>query len=228
MREFPLAEILQFVSLGSRSGTLEIVRRDQVHGIIFTSGTITGLTARGWTLTQELRESQLLPQDILTGLITANSSVQDLRAAILTSGHMTADEWNAFVSRQVERLLYALFDARDGTFSFHKSAPADGNWLPVRISADRAVLEGTRWSETWSRGRDIVPTRESRFARTLAPPKATVRLSPTHWRVYVATERDGSLPVLAMRSVLTEVDVLEGLQVLVKSGLVQRVDGDRA
>ena len=52
---------------GSRSGILEIVRRDGVYGVIFTSGTITGLTADGWTLANELRESQLLPDNILTG-----------------------------------------------------------------------------------------------------------------------------------------------------------------
>lgn len=123
MREFPLAEILQFISLGSRSGVLEIVRREGVYGIIFTSGTITGLTSDGWTLANELRESQLLPDNVLTGLLAVNNNIQDLRAAILTGGYMTADEWTAFVSRQVERLLYSLFDVRDGKFRFRQSAP---------------------------------------------------------------------------------------------------------
>ncbi|MEA2597711.1 MAG: hypothetical protein QOF01_4180, partial [Thermomicrobiales bacterium] len=158
MREFPLAEILQFISLGSRTGVLEIVRRDSVYGIIFTAGTITGLTADGWTLAQELRDSSLLPSEVLTGLLSVNSTIQDLRAAILTGGYMTADEWTAFVSRQVERLLYSLFDVRDGRFRFRQSATTDGQWLPVRVSADRAVLEGTRWSETWARTAEAVPS----------------------------------------------------------------------
>jgi Domain of unknown function (DUF4388) len=224
MREFPLAEILQFISLGSRSGVLEIVRRDGVYGVIFTAGTITGLTADGWTLAQELRDSNLLPSDVLTGLLSVNTTIQDLRAAILTGGYMTADEWTAFVSRQVERLLYSLFDVRDGRFRFRQSATADGQWLPVRVSADRAVLEGTRWSETWSRAADAIPSRQSRFQRTGTGPRQSIRMSPTQWRVYVACSEPGNLMQLSARSVLAEVEVIESLQFLMSCGLIRRSD----
>jgi hypothetical protein len=223
MREFPLAEILQFISLGSRTGVLEIVRRDGVYGVIFTAGTITGLTADGWSLAQELRDSNLLPTEILTGLLSVNTTIQDLRAAILTGGYMTADEWTAFVSRQVERLLYSLFDVRDGRFRFRQTANSEGQWLPVRVSADRAVLEGTRWSETWARAADSVPSRQSRFERTGSVPRQAIRISPTQWRVYVANAEPGNLMQLAARSVLSEVEVIESLQYLMSCGLVRRV-----
>ena len=228
MREFPLAEILQFISLGSRSGVLEILRRDGVYGIIFTSGTITGLTADGWTLAQELRDSQLLPDAILTGLLAINASIQDLRAAILTGGYMTAEEWTAFVSRQVERLLYSLFDVRDGKFRFRQSAPTEGQWLPVRVSSDPPVLEGTRRSETWSRPADTIPSRQSRFERSATTPRLPIRVSPTQWRVYVSTSEPGSLVQIASRSVLAEVDVIESLQYLMTNGIVRRVQESAA
>lgn len=224
MRESPLSEILQFISLGSRSGTLEIVRRGGVHGIIFTAGTITGLTSDGWSLAQQLRDAQLLPSNVLTDLLAADANVSSLRAAVLTGGYMTADECTAFVSRQVERLLYALFDVREGTFKFRQAAPPAGEWLPVRVAADRAVLEGTRWSESWGRASETIPSRRSRFARTHRTPCGPVSLSPTQWRVFVATETIGSLPLIAARSVLAEVDVIESLQTLMEIGLVQRVD----
>jgi hypothetical protein len=224
MREFPLAEILQFISLGSRTGVLEIVRRDGVYGVIFTAGTITGLTADGWTLAQELRDSHLLPPEVLTGLLSVNTTIQDLRAAILTGGYMTADEWTAFVSRQVERLLYSLFDVRDGRFRFRQTGTTDGQWLPVRVSADRAVLEGTRWSETWARAADTIPSRQTRFERTGSVPRQSVRVSPTQWRVYVASAEPGNLMQLAARSVLAEVEVIESLQFLMSCGLLRRAE----
>ncbi|HRA47343.1 MAG TPA: DUF4388 domain-containing protein [Thermomicrobiales bacterium] len=224
MREFPLAEILQFISLGSRSGILEIVRREGVYGIVFTSGTITGLTSDGWTLANELRESQLLPHNVLTGLLAVNTNIQDLRAAILTGGYMTADEWTAFVSRQVERLLYSLFDVRDGKFRFRQSAPPEGQWLPVRVSADRAVLEGTRWSEAWARAVEAIPSRQSRFVRNNRAPRSNVRLSPTQWRVIVSTGEAGTLTQVAARAILSEVDVIESLQYLLDINLVNRLE----
>ena len=224
MREFPLAEILQFISLGSRSGVLEIVRREGVYGIIFTSGTITGLTSDGWTLANELRDSQLLPDNVLTGLLAVNTNIQDLRAAILTGGYMTADEWTAFVSRQVERLLYSLFDVRDGKFRFRQSAPAEGQWLPVRVSADRAVLEGTRWSEAWGRAVEAIPSRQSRFTRSHRIPRSNVRISPTQWRVFVSTAEPGTLTQIAASAILSEVDVIESLQYLLDLNLINRLD----
>ena len=192
--------------------------------MIFTSGTITGLTADGWTLANELRESQLLPENVLTGLLAVNNNIQDLRAAILTGGYMTADEWTAFVSRQVERLLYALFDVRDGKFRFRQSAPPEGQWLPVRVSADRAVLEGTRWSEAWARASEAIPSRQSRFARTGRVPRSNIRVTPTQWRVFVSTGEPGTLNQIAARAILSEVDVIESLQYLLDLNLVSRLE----
>ena len=155
LREFPLSEIPQFISLGSRTGILDILRRDGAYGVGFTGGIITGLTADGWTLADELRDSGLIPPDALPGLIAKQDDSQELRASILTNGHMTAEEWTVFVARQVERLLYTLFDVREGTFRFRQGATEGRPWLPIRVSADRAVLEGTRWSETWARAIDL-------------------------------------------------------------------------
>ena len=137
---------------------------------------------------------------------------------------MTADEWTAFVSRQVERLLYSLFDVRDGKFRFRQSAPPEGQWLPVRVSADRAVLEGTRWSEAWARASEVIPSRQSRFARTGRVPRSNIRVTPTQWRVFVSTSEPGTLNQIAARSILSEVDVIESLQYLLDLNLVARLD----
>jgi hypothetical protein len=222
LREFPLAEILQFVSLGSRSGVLDIIRRDRVYGIVFTAGAITGLSADGWTLAQELRESGLLPSEDLSSILASNSDTQELQRAVLAEGYLTDEEWAAFVERQVERLLYTLFDAHDGKFRFRQGAIVTQGLLPVRVPADRAVLEGTRWSETWARAVDLIPSRQSRFERTRHTPESALKVTPTSWRVYVAASEPGNLMQLAARSVLSEVAVIESLQSLISAGLIGR------
>ncbi len=74
MRGVPLAGLPQLISLGSRSGMLEIIRREAVHRIIFTGGTITGLTSDGWTVAQELRDAPLLPPEVLTSRLAVHAS----------------------------------------------------------------------------------------------------------------------------------------------------------
>jgi hypothetical protein len=222
LREFPLAEILQFVSLGSRTGVLDIIRRDRVYGIVFTAGSITGLSADGWSLGQELRDSGLLPPEKLSSLLANDAGTRELQSAVLTQGLMTEGEWTAFVVRQIERLLYSLFDARDGKFRFRQQAIVTHGLLPVRVTADQAVLEGTRWSETWARAAELIPSRLSRFEHSKKTPSGPVKISPTHWRVYVASSESGNLMQLAARSVLSEVETIESLSALIQVGVVRR------
>lgn len=85
------------------------------------------------------------------------------------------------------------------------------------------MLEGTRWSETWSRAAVTIPSRQSRFERAGTLPRQPLRVSPTQWRVYVATSEPGSIVQIAARSILAEVDVIESLQYLMSHGLVRRV-----
>lgn len=222
LREFPLAEILQFVSLGSRTGVLDIIRRDRVYGIVFTSGSITGLSADGWSLGQELRDSGLLPAEKLSSLLAGDGGTQELQNAVLAGGYMNDEDWAAFVERQIERLLYGLFDARDGKFRFRQQATVAHSLLPVRVTADRAVLEGTRWSETWARAGELIPSRQSRFEHSTYPPASSTKITPTQWRVYVACSEPGTLMQLAARSVLSEVEVIESLHTLIHAGVIQR------
>jgi hypothetical protein len=224
LREFALAEILQFVSLGSRTGVLEILRRDGIYRIAFTSGGITGLSADGWSLDQELRLSGMLPSEAVSSLLATNAKPEDLRSAVLTSGYMSADEWNAFVARQVERLLYTLFDAKEGKFRFRQSVNHPGPWLAVRISADRAVLEGTRWSETWNRAIGRLPSRLTPIERTGQAPVQPLSISPTQWRVFVATGEPGTVLQIATRAILSEAEVVESLQFLLDNGIVRVPD----
>jgi hypothetical protein len=221
LREFALAEILQFVSLGSRTGVLEILRRDGVYRIAFTSGGITGLSADGWTIDHELRLSGLIPTDAVSNLLASNAKPEDLRSAVLTGGFMNADEWNAFVARQVERLLYTLFDAKEGKFRFRQTVNHSGPTLAVRISADRAVLEGTRWSETWNRAVQRIPSRLSVVERTGVVPLQAISVSPTQWRVFVATGEPGTVLQIASRAVLSEAEVVESLQHLLDQGMIR-------
>ena len=221
LREFPLAEILQFISLGSRTGMLEIVRGDGISRINFTAGAISGLTADTWSLTAELRVSGLISATAVADLPAAGSA-EELRSAVLTGGHMTAEEWTAFVARQVERLLFPLFDAREGTFRFRQAYEHPGPWLPTRITADRAVLEGTRWSEAWARSRQVIPSDQTRFVRRPNPPARPRRVSVSHWRVYVALGEPGTVAQVATRAILTEVEVAEAIEGLLGQELIVR------
>lgn len=221
LREFSIAEIVQFISLGRRTGTLEVRHRDQVRRISFTEGTITGLAADDWSIGRALRSSGLLPDDGSEPgsieMLTAN----ELRERCLAASLIDDGDWSAFVARQTERLLYDLFDQREGRFLFRLGDASTAVALPVAISADRAVLEGSRWADVRSRHRNDQSPTDARFERA-TPPPAQVLLTPPQWRVMVVLEQPGTIDQIAVRAKLSLLDTIESLVALTEAGLIRQ------
>lgn len=225
LAEFSLPDILQFVSLGSRSGTLEVVVPARSHRITFAGGVITALAADGWSFAAELLANEVEPSPTLAAAL-ATGSAAGVRSAVLTGGVMTAEEWTALVARQVERLLYPLFDAKSGRFRFQPAVEPQSPSFPVRLTTDRAVLEGTRWSEAWARALTMLPTREQRLGRHPGPPRRSMSIGANQWRVYAGLATAASVAEVAARMALTEVEVVEALPLLLEQGLIRPTDAD--
>jgi len=68
-REFSLPAMPQFVSRGSRSGTLDVATPERRHRISFAGGVITGHGADDWSLTAQLRDQGYAPPKSVTHLL---------------------------------------------------------------------------------------------------------------------------------------------------------------
>jgi hypothetical protein len=86
------------------------------------------------------------------------------------------------------------------------------------------VLEGTRWSETWARTGELIPSRQSRFEHSNKAPNNSLKITATNWRVFVSCSEPGNLMQLAARSILSEVETIESLNSLIQAGVIQRAN----
>jgi hypothetical protein len=68
---------------------------------------------------------------------------------------------------------------------------------------------------------DSIPSRQSRFSRVPTPPRRSLAISPSQWRVYVALSEPGTIFQIAARTVQTEVEVVEAVQMLLEQTLIQ-------
>ena len=97
-----------------------------------------------------------------------------------------------------------------------------GPWLPVRVDADPAVLEGTRRSEIRARAAAI-PSRHRRSAGA-TPPWPAARAIPTQWRDDVVLAEPGTVARAATRAVLTDVEAVKAMQALLQHDRVRALE----
>ncbi|HXV75794.1 MAG TPA: DUF4388 domain-containing protein [Candidatus Polarisedimenticolaceae bacterium] len=140
-------ELLGWVDVGRKSGTLEVERDKIIKRLIFRDGrlvacssndpaTLMGhfLLARG-AISRELLSQALARQE---------QSEENLGELLLEMGVITQSHRDAFVVAKIEETIYGLFDWPDAAFRFHPGALEDANALEVELEIRDVIETGMR------------------------------------------------------------------------------------
>jgi hypothetical protein len=225
VRDFSLAEVLQFISLGRRTGLLEVVVGPERHLISVRNGVIVGIDAAGHGALVVLAETELVPADALTAAVEeSRREGRDLGAVLVQAGLVGVADWQRFVQRELERLLYRLFALGDAPFSFRTMPVLELPPLTLDLPTDRAVLYASRWVEAWSNVRPSVPSPQAIYAPRNPPaPGASLSLAPAEQRVLQALRQQADVLRLAVRSGLSLLETAQALARLVTAGYARLV-----
>ncbi len=160
LEHFGLQELLQTLSQGARSGTLEINRDGEKVSIVFETGHITLVRS---STTQQLRlRSILLRQGVVSheDLEQASKDHEDtgilLGRALIERGAIAEAELEKALRTKIEEELFDLFLWTRGSFEFFpeqlKSTHEDDIYHVTRIQVDpmTIVLEGLRQADEWN------------------------------------------------------------------------------
>ena len=166
MADLELGEIFQIVSLSRRSGTLQLNTQEASGEIIFTSGRVVAAyrTDQDASLGECLIEAGLLSPASYQEMLAAQSG-GTAGDALLRQFGVEGESYDAAVENLLKRMIYGMFEWREGTFSFvldEKPDPwrgfrADG----MRIVCERGLspqylaIEGARQRDEESRGDDL-------------------------------------------------------------------------
>lgn len=228
IRDFSLAEVLQFVALGRRTGILEVQVGADRHRIYVRNGVIVGLNAVNAGTLTVLAEADLVPATALAAALgEAQREGRDLGAVLVQRGLISAGVWQRFVQRELERLLYRLFSLEDAPFSFQAIDFPTLPPLTLDLPVDRAVLHGSRWAEVWMGLQPPVPSPTAVFAPT-APPALIedASLKAADRSVLAALERQAEVQRAACRAGLSLLETAETLARLAAAGHVRLVTAD--
>lgn len=169
LREASLADVVQLIFLGRRSGCLSVASERNFGSIWFDEGWVSfaGMVTRHDRLGERLVAAGRLRREALEEAVAAQAAVpgQRLGAVLVTLGHLSQAELDAELRRQVEETVYTLFSWTSGTFSFEAGVPPEEGESTVRLNPEGLLLEGARRVDEWSVIAKKIPTLDAVFGQ---------------------------------------------------------------
>ncbi len=157
LEDVSLADVMQFVHLGRRTGTLSLTRGTQEAEIGFHRGQIVSASAPGSKrLGDLLAAKHLVDPQTMTEMIRLQTSEQPRRSlgqVLMASGVLEFDDIRKVIEEQIESSIYELVTWTSGSFEFalDELKPIDdiamypGDVIPkLDLNTQMVLLEATR------------------------------------------------------------------------------------
>jgi len=153
-------DLLQWLSLGQKTGTLVISNKRVEKKIFFRKGRVISsasndpreylgqfLMSHGYLTEPELKKAMevQLHSGILLGKILVMIDV------------ISEDDLQRLMRRKAEEEIYDIFLWNDGDFYFVDDELPQMEMVPLQVDVTGIIMEGTRRVDEWSRIRELVP-----------------------------------------------------------------------
>ena len=167
LEDVSLADVMQFVHLGRRTGTLSLSRGSQEAEIGFHRGQIVSAWAPGSKRLGDLlvAANEVDPQ-VMAEMLRIQASEQPRRSlgqVLVTSGTLEFDDIRKVIEEQIEKSIYELVTWTTGSFEFalDELKPIDdiamypGDVIPkLDLNTQMVLLEATRIMDEKRRKQD--------------------------------------------------------------------------
>ena len=213
-----LPEVLQWIAMSRKTGTLYLHRRSIEKRIVFENGTVYSSWSNhpreslGQFLIRDRRVSE---EQLFRALLRQEQNGQMLGGILVAEGVITEDELRQALTTKAEETVYDLFLWADGAFEFREGdLPALQH---VDLAVTNVILEGIRRVDEWNRIRSIFPSAETTF-------RVTVEASskdPAEMQALGLARAGKTLPEIALEMRRSEFDAATVLFALHERGLLE-------
>ena len=228
LNEASLADVLQLLALGQKTGCLSVAGEGSFGTIHFDAGRIVfaAIVNRRDRLGDRLLRNGAIAADALAKAVAAAAPTDDraLAVALLDRGLVDLDVLESHYRMHVEEAVYYLLGWTHGTFTFEAAPRADESDILVSISADSLLLEGARRVDEWTLIAKKIPSLDLIFE--IDTPRLAARevpLSPTQEKLLPLLDGTQDVNTVIERSGCGEFDVGKAIFGLLTAGFAQRV-----
>ncbi len=162
LSEASLADVVQLLSLGMKSGCLSVADQSRLGQIFFDRGRIT--FAR--IVNRRDRLGDLLVRDGLINTATLETVLEDqarrperrIGELLTEGGHISVDDLDRYVRLQIEEAVFHLFTWSRGSFFFEPGERPSPGEMTVSINPESLLLEAARRVDEWSLVEKKIPS----------------------------------------------------------------------
>jgi hypothetical protein len=161
LQTMQLAELLQWLSQGQKTGTLVVDDGAVVKRIFFRDGRIisSASTDPREYLGEFLVRHGHIDVDALNAAVQRQEATGMLLGKILvSSGALAEEDLQPLLQIKTREAIYDLFTWSEGSFEFLDDQLPDKLMVPTQLEVTGIILEGVRRLDEWGRIRQAVPT----------------------------------------------------------------------
>lgn len=219
-----LAEILQWLSIGQKTGTLQILGADITKKVFFREGKVASSSSSD---PKELVGQFLISSNKLTERqlkVALEMQVRDqskLGTVLLQQNILTKDELMDILRQATEEVIYDLFLWEAGEFEFLDGALPEDIPLSFGMDVTHLILEGVRRSDEWGRIKSVFPDGSTVLRPNVEQILQNMPLHANEERLLRLLDGERTLDALALEVRATKFNLCKGLLDLYEANLIE-------
>jgi hypothetical protein len=166
LKSMSVADLLQFLAAGRKTGTLKIGRGTIIKQIFLEDGLIVGSNSND---PKELLGQVLLhygkigESDLQVGLEIQRRSGRKLGTILASRGLVTQDDIMEVLRTRTLEIIYDLFIWEEADFEFLDNEPLPDDLIRIQVNATSVTMDGFYRIDEWARYRSVIKSDRTFF-----------------------------------------------------------------
>lgn len=231
LRDFTITQLLNLVNLANKSGALLVQGPNEGVQLVFSEGKLayahlaSDADGAQGGLPEVLHRAEKINDAQLNTLRrrAAGMSDKELGLLLINAGYVTQPDILESLQAYYVSLIQQLFTWVEGRFKFDPAQDVPENKIPVRITLENLIIEGSRQISEWEQLNSEIPNLDMALAFTDRPGVnlKKVNLNVEEWRVVSYINPKNSIRQIAKASKMNDLEIRRIVFSLLQAGLVK-------
>lgn len=233
LQDFTVTQLLNLINLAGKSGALLVQGPNEGARLIFRQGKLAYAQMvsengqKQGSLPSILHRAEKINDAQLNTLQTraADMSDKELGLLLINSGYVSQQDILESLQGYFVAVIQQLFTWVEGRFKFDPAQDVPDSKIPVRISLEDLIMEGSRQVREWEQLNSEIPNLDMALAFTDRPGVnlKKVNLNVEEWRVVSYINPKNSIRQIAKATKMSDVEIRRIVYGLLQAGLVKLI-----
>lgn len=229
LKSFRLFDLLTFLSLCKKTGTLMLARNGSSATAYFRAGELVFASTDQERLRigTIMRERELLDASQAARVAEGQASDERFGASAVRLGLVSDDQVRAVLKVQVSEIIYDALTWSEGDFLFHDPMELPDWAVTIAVDLTNLIMEGARRIDEWEQCLQLLPDDQVVF-RVADDPELQERISLSldEWKVLFRFDGHKNLKQILEESAEQPLDLYRVVYGLLASNLIEEAPAD--